>query len=105
MGIGHHYSSSRLIGSYQFHTQKRVGHGSETADTTIRTTGGYVKGTINDVQGLNSAGSWDQANNVNFRMNRSACRVDLNGLTGTQGHAGEWRVQGSTKLIFSAEFG
>ena len=105
MGVGHFYQSSRLIGSYQFHTQKRVGHNGETGDYTIRNTGGYVKGNVSDVQGLNSGASWGNSNQVLFRMNRSACRVDLRGLSGTQGHAGEWRVQGSTKLIFSAEFG
>ena len=105
MGVGHFYQSSRLIGSYQFHTQKRVGHNGETSDYTINQTGGYVKGDVDDVQGLNSNGSWDNSNSVKFRMNRSACRVDLRGLSGTTGHAGEWRVQNNTKLIFSAEFG
>ena len=105
MGVGHFYQSSRLIGSYQFHTQKRVGHNGETSDYGIRNTGGYVKGDVVDVQGLNTNASWGNSNNVRFRMNRSACRVDLRGLSGTQGHAGEWRVQNNTKLIFSAEFG
>ena len=105
MGVGHFYQSQRMIGSYQFHTQKRVGHNGETSDTTIINTGGYVKGNLSDVQALYSGASWAGANSVRFRMNRSACRVDLRGLSGTQGHAAEWRVQGSTKLIFSAEFG
>ena len=105
MGIGHFYQSSRCIGNYQFHTQKRVGHNGETQNDTIRQTGGYFKGSAADVQALNSNASWGQASDVYFRMNRSSCRVDLRGLGGTQGHAAEWRVQNNTKLIFSAEFG
>jgi len=105
MGIGHFYQSSRCIGNYQFHTQKRVGHNGETQNDTIRTTGGYFKGSAADVQALNSGASWGNSSDVYFRMNRSSCRVDLRGLSGTQGHAGEWRVQNNTKLIFSAEFG
>jgi hypothetical protein len=105
MGIGHFYQSSRMIANYQFHTQKRVGHNGETSDYGIRNTGGYVKGDVADVQALYSGASWHGANSVKFRMNRTACRVDLRGLGGTQGHAAEWRIQNNTKLIFSAEFG